>query len=206
LSGPHLFDSAKIPAIVIASINLGDDMDDDTPVVEPMTDATTVAEAPLPAAKPAVKKKKRAAKKAAKAPSKKAKKAKKAGKKSAAKKSAKKAVKKAAKKAGKKIIQEGREKEEGQKVEALIEALPSTAEAFRRQPGGFLIFARKPPKPSRPPVDQKHRGGAGDHACDRDEIEPFAEQDIGHRGGHRRHQVEQARDRGRRRAPDQPVQ
>jgi len=70
-------------------LTLGDEMDDDTPVVEPMTETTTTAEAPPPAAKPAVKKKKKAAKKAAKAPPKKAKKGKKAAKKSAAKKSAK---------------------------------------------------------------------------------------------------------------------
>ena len=55
-------------------------------------------------------------------------------------------------------------------------------------------------------VDQKHRRGAGRHAGDRNRIEPFAEQDIGHQRGHRRHQIEQARHRGRGRAPDQPVQ
>ena len=55
-------------------------------------------------------------------------------------------------------------------------------------------------------VDQKHRGGAGHHADDRDGIEPLVEQHIGHQRGHRRHQIEQARHRGRGRAADQPVQ
>ena len=57
-----------------------------------------------------------------------------------------------------------------------------------------------------PPVDQKHCGGAGQHADGSDGIEPLSEQHIGHQRGHRRHQIEQARDRSRGLAPDQPVQ
>ena len=69
-----------------------------------------------------------------------------------------------------------------------------------------LLLEARPCQAQRAPVDQKHRGGAGHHADDGDGVEPLVEQDIGHDGGHRRHQIEQARHRGRRRAPDQPVQ
>jgi len=102
-----LYTSAN-PAIVAALTTLGDDMDDEKPVLEQMTDAmSSAAEATKEAAKTAVKKVRKAAKRVAKkvTPNKKAAKksktAKKAGKKSSkksAKKSAKKAVKKTAKK------------------------------------------------------------------------------------------------------------
>jgi len=103
-----LYTSAN-PAIVAALTTLGDDMDDEKPVLEHVTDAmSSAAEATKEAAKTAVKKVRKAAKRVAKkvTPKKKAakksKKAKKAGKKSAAKKSAKKSAKKAVKKNAKK--------------------------------------------------------------------------------------------------------
>jgi len=97
------------PAIVAALTTLGDDMDDEKPVLEQMTDAmSSAAEATKETAKTAVKKVRKATKRVAKkvTPKKKAAKksktAKKAGKKSAAKKSAKKSAKKAVKKTAKK--------------------------------------------------------------------------------------------------------
>src|SRR5882757_6045573 len=84
------------PAIVAALTTLGDDMDDEKPVLEQMTDAmSSAAEATKEAAKTAVKKVRKAAKRVAKKvtakkkaakKSRTAKKAKKAGKKSSAKK------------------------------------------------------------------------------------------------------------------------
>jgi hypothetical protein len=100
-----LYTSAN-PAIVAALTTLGDDMDDEKPVLEQMTDAmSSAADATKEAAKTAVKKVRKAAKRVAKkvTPKKKAaKKAKKAAKKSTAKKSAKKSAKKAVKKVAKK--------------------------------------------------------------------------------------------------------
>ena len=55
-------------------------------------------------------------------------------------------------------------------------------------------------------IDQQHGGGTGDHAGNRDGIEPLVEQHEGHQRGHRRHQIEQARHRCRGLMPDQPVQ
>jgi deoxyribodipyrimidine photolyase len=99
----QLYTSAN-PAIVAASITLGDAMDDDKPILEQMTDAvSTAAAATTDAAKTVVKKVRKAARKVTKKVTpKKAKKAKKAPKKSSAKKSAKKSPKKS-KKATKKV-------------------------------------------------------------------------------------------------------
>ncbi|HEV7408470.1 MAG TPA: deoxyribodipyrimidine photo-lyase, partial [Bradyrhizobium sp.] len=93
-----------IPLSLRLRSTLGDDMDDDKPVLEQTTDAIgNAADAAKEAVKTVAKKVRKAARKAAKkVMPKKAKKAKKASKKSSAKKSAKKAGKKAAKKTAKK--------------------------------------------------------------------------------------------------------
>jgi deoxyribodipyrimidine photolyase len=96
----QLYTSAN-PAIVAASITLGDAMDDDKPILEQMTDAvSTAAAATTDAAKTVVKKVRKAARKVTKKVT--PKKAKKTPKKSSAKKSGKKSPKKS-KKAAKKV-------------------------------------------------------------------------------------------------------
>ncbi len=215
MSAPRrpLYTSAN-PAIVAASTTLGDDMDDDKPILEQVTDAvSSAATATAEAAKTAVKKVKKAAKKAkkavkkavTKAPKKKAKKAKKAGKKSAVKKSAKKAGKKTAKKPPRKPRRKPPRRKRRPRSRSADRSTRRAQKPSGASPEAF-VFATLPIRPQRAPVDQKHRGGAGDHADDGDGIEPLVEQHIGHDRGHRGHQIEQARHRGRRRAPDQPVQ
>jgi hypothetical protein len=98
------FDSSTNPAIVVASITLGDDMDDEKPFLEQTTDAIgSAADATKEAVKTVVKKVKKAARKAVKKVMPKKKAAKKSKAKKATKKSSKKSsAKKSAKKAGKK--------------------------------------------------------------------------------------------------------
>jgi len=171
-------------AIVAASTTLGDDMEDEKSMLQTATDAvSSAASATTAAAKTVAKKVKKAAKKYAK------------------KVTPKKAIE--SQEGRQEIIREKTEegRQEIPQEEKEGEALTAARNASGRTPEAFACASQ-----ARALLLTRNTAAAqAINPGDRYPIEPFAEQHIGHHRGHCGNEIEQARDRRRRRTPDQPI-